>query len=124
MTETLLLNGGKAVEGVEGEQAYYSNSPSPSLQDFRARYQGRFGQTPEFSATFAYEAANVLAEALRRSGGEAGGLKQAMLGIREFKGLVDSFSFDRYGDVERPHYICVIRGGKFETVEGWKTGTP
>ncbi|HEX9079663.1 MAG TPA: ABC transporter substrate-binding protein [Desulfuromonadaceae bacterium] len=124
MTETLILNGGKAVEGLEGEQGYDMNSKSPPLADFLARYKARFGQAPTFGAAFAYEAADVLAAALRRTGGKPAGLKQALLGTRDFKGLVDTFSFDGYGDVERPHYICVIRDGRFATVDVIKRDRP
>lgn len=54
-----------------------------------------------------YEAANVLAAALEKTGGRAEGLPQALVGIKDFKGLADTFSFDRFGDVMRPYYLGV-----------------
>ncbi|MBI5602892.1 MAG: ABC transporter substrate-binding protein [Deltaproteobacteria bacterium] len=112
-TETLIKNGGQAVEGLKIEQAYAVSSQSRGFLDFQTRYQARFGQAPSFGAAFGYEAALVLAAALEKTGGKAEGLRQALTGIRDFRGLMDTFSFDRFGDVERPFYLSTIRGGKF-----------
>ncbi len=112
-TETLIKNGGMTVEGMEFEQAYGMGSQSPAFLDFKARYQERFGRAPSFSAALGYEAAIVLGAALHKTGGKAVGLKEALLGIRDFQGLVDPFSFDKNGDVMRPFYLGVVRDGKF-----------
>ena len=112
-TETMIKNGGIAVEGIEFEQAYAMASQSPAFLDFRARYQERFGRTPSFGAALGYEAAAVLATALQKTRGKAAGLKEALLEIKDFQGLVDTFSFDKYGDVMRPFYLGAVRDGKF-----------
>jgi branched-chain amino acid transport system substrate-binding protein len=112
-TETLINKGGQAVEGIKIEQGYEQNSQSPAFLDFQVRYQTRFGHVPSFGATFAYDAAMVLAAALEKTGGEPVGLKQALLEIRNFPGLIDTLSFDRFGDVERPFYLSSIYNGRF-----------
>ncbi len=111
-TETLVNNGGQAVEGLEIEIAKALNDPSPAYLDFETRYQARFGQTPTFGAVWGYEAAKVLAAALQETGGQAEGLPQALIGIQNFKGLTETFSFDKYGDVIHPFYLGTIRDGK------------
>ena len=112
-TETLITNGGLAVEGMEIEQVFPLTSQEPDYLDFKTRYETRFGQSPSFGATYGFESMKVLAAALQKTGGKAGGLKQALLGIQNFKGLIDSFSFDQYGDVVRPFYIGSIHDGKY-----------
>lgn len=112
-TETLIKNGGQAVEGLKIEQAYAGSSRSPVFLDFQTRYQARFGQAPSFGAAFGYEAALVLAAGLEKTKGKTEGLRQALKEIRDFQGLMDTFSFDRFGDVERPFYLSAIRDGKF-----------
>lgn len=112
-TATLIYNGGQTVEGMEIEQAYALNSQSPDFLDFKKLYQNRFGQLPSFGATFGYEAAMVLSTALQKTGGKSLELRQAMLEIKDFKGLIDNFSFNEYGDVVRPFYLSVIRDNKF-----------
>lgn len=62
---------------------------------------------------FSYEAAQVLIEALKRCQGRAEGLKEAMLETRHFQGLMDPFSLDRFGDVDRPFYLSEVQGGRF-----------
>lgn len=116
-TATLIYNGGQTVEGMEIEQAYALNSQSPDFLNFKKQYQDRFGQLPSFGATFGYEAAMVLTAALQKTGGKPLGLRQAMLEIQNFKGLVDTFSFNEYGDVVRPFYLSVIRDNKFIILE-------
>lgn len=112
-TETLINKGGRAVEGIKLEQRYEQNSQSPAFLDFQASYQTRFGHAPSFGATFAYDAIMVLAAALEKTGGKPEGLKQALLEIRNFPGLIDTLSFDRFGDVERPFYLSSIYDGRF-----------
>lgn len=41
------------------------------------------------------------------------GLKEALLETHHFQGLMDSFSLDRFGDVNRPFYLSEIREGRF-----------
>ena len=116
-TDTLIRNGGQAVEGLELELANALNNPAPAYLDFQTHYQTRFGQPPAFGATSGYEALEVLAVALQKTGGSANGLKQALLGVQNFKGLTDIFSFDKYGDVLRPFYLGAIRDGKYADIE-------
>jgi branched-chain amino acid transport system substrate-binding protein len=123
-TETLVNNGGRAVEGLEIEIANPFHKQTPRYLEFKTRYQGRFGLVPSFGAVFGYEAAKVLAAALEKTGGKADGLSQALVGIKNFKGLSDSLSFDRYGDVIRPFYMGVIREGNLVDADTLKPTRP
>lgn len=116
-TENLIDNGGQAVEGIKFEQAYALTSQSKTLLNFQTRYKARFGNVPLFGATLAYDATMVLSSGLKKTGGKPGGLRQALLKTRDFPGLMGSFSFDAFGDVERPYYLGTIRNGKFVTLE-------
>ncbi len=112
-TETLINNGGSAVDGLLLEQSYALNSQAPRFSTFKSNFNARFGQSPSFGAAFGYEAAMVLAFALKNTRGRADGLKNALLEVQDFKGLVDNFSLDRFGDVKRPFYLTVIKDSKF-----------
>jgi branched-chain amino acid transport system substrate-binding protein len=116
-TDTLINHGGRAVEGLELEITNAFTDQTSDFLDFKARYRSRFGQSPFFSAVLGYEAAQVLALALQKTGGRAEGLPAALVGIKDFKGLNDTFSIDRYGDAIRPFYMGVIREGKFVPIE-------
>jgi len=112
-TETLINNGGKAVDGLKLEQSYALTSHTPSFTEFKSSYQARFGNTPSFGAAFGYEAALVLADALKKTAGKPDNLKKALLETRNFKGLMDDISLDQFGDVQRPFYLSAIENGKF-----------
>lgn len=112
-TEALIDNGGKAVEGMILEHIYTVDNKTPAFVDFESRYKTRFGIEPSFGAAFSYEATLVLAEALKKTNGNKDGLKDALLNIHDFKGIMNTFSFDKYGDVERPCYLSTINNGKF-----------
>ena len=123
-TETLINNGGQAVEGLEIEIANTLNNQTPDYLDFKRRYQARFGQMPSFGAALGYEAAKLLAVALKKTGGMADGLAQALTAIKNFKGLTDTISMDEYGDAVRPFSLCTIRDGKFVGTEALITSAP
>ena len=116
-TETLISNGGQAVEGMIMEQAYDLTRQSSTFIDFKSGYKARFGNEASFAAAYSYEAALVLAEALKKTNGDKEGLKQALLQTHDFNGLMDTFSLDKFGDVERPWYVSTIKDGKFVMVD-------
>ncbi|MBV7276247.1 ABC transporter substrate-binding protein [Clostridium sp. PL3] len=113
-TENLINNGGEAVEGMKFEQAYGWLIKQPKeFNNFQAGYQARFGNKPSFGSALAYDATMVLADALRKTGGKSEGLKQELLKIRDFPGVLGPFSFDKFGDVKRPCYIGDIHNHDF-----------
>lgn len=112
-TETLINNGGRAVEGMKIEQAYNFTSKTEAFLGFKSRYRARFGNDPSFGSAYSYEATLVLAEALKKTRGSKDGLKEALLKTQNFNGLMDNFSLDSFGDVERPWYLSTISDGKF-----------
>lgn len=116
-TEKLIKNGGHAVEGIKFEHAYTLSSQTPIFNDFKTRYQARFGNAPSFGAALSYDAAMVLASALEKTKGKAKGLKQALIETRDFSGVIGTFSFNRFGDVQRPFYLSTICNGKFINID-------
>ncbi|MHC1685448.1 MAG: ABC transporter substrate-binding protein [Clostridiaceae bacterium] len=114
-TESLISNGGRAVEGMKLEQSYIFNNESREFIEFKEQYRKRFGIEPSFGAAFSYEATLVLAEALKRTGGKAEKLNEKLKEIKDFQGVINEFSLDINGDAKRPSYIGGISNGKFIT---------
>jgi branched-chain amino acid transport system substrate-binding protein len=115
-TGTLITNGGPAVEGLELAQAFPVNSQAPAYLDFRKKFSSVYGTDPAFGAVYGYESAQVLAKALETTGGRSEGLPDALRGIENFTGLVNSFSIDKYGDVQRPYFLAAIHNGTYVDV--------
>jgi len=116
-TERLLELGGRAVEGVTVIQTFDRDSDNPRYREFRQAYLQRFNREPGFAGVYAFESANVIFEALAKM--EPGkDLKQTILATPEFDGLQNSFHFDRFGDVSRPHAsISIVENGQFVVKE-------
>ena len=115
--ERFLKLGGRKVEGVSVVQTFDRNSSASRYLDFRKAYMSRFHREPGAGGVYAYDATNVVLDALdNQKGGR--NLKETILAIRHFEGLQSRFSFDDFGDVKRPHAsISVVRDGKFVVVE-------
>jgi|YNPBryantNP2012_1023418.scaffolds.fasta_scaffold03729_6 branched-chain amino acid transport system substrate-binding protein len=128
-TETLLQNGGQAVEGIEMVVSVDMDSRSPAYLDFRARYQERFGTTPPFAAVHSYETMSVLAAALEKVGyggawsrGRREQLRRALLETRDFPGLTGLISLDEYGDTTRTQFLVTVRDGRFVKLATFEPG--
>ncbi len=123
-TEALIQNGGQAVEGIKIVMNYDSNSLKPAFLDFQTRYQERFGRPPTFAAAQAYEAVLVLANALEKTNGQAEGLTESLLAIKNLPGLTGNISLDEYGDVIRTQFLITIQDGQFMTLSTIEPATP
>jgi len=113
-TDDLFVFGGKTVErvvAVGGSDPYGSGA---ATQKFRRDYLARFGEDPDFSGIYGYEALKVLASALEKALTLDGpGIKSALLGIKDFPGLQTPISFDEFGDCSRPYSIYTVKDGVF-----------
>ncbi len=116
MTDEFLRSGGPAVESAVFSHVFDRESQSPRYLKFKQDFSGRFGREPDFAAMYAYEAANVLFEAIA-SAGVSGPLKETIIGKATFQGLQGDFALDRFGDAVRPRVIVTVREGRFATAE-------
>lgn len=108
----LIETGGRAVEGMAFVHYHDQNSSAPRYLKFRQSYMARFKQEPTFMAANTYEAIQVLAAALKHTGGRSEGLGAALPGIG-IEGLMGSVFLDQYGDGVRASYLVVVQDGKF-----------
>lgn len=111
-TERLIELGGRAVEGMVIAQFLDRQSPRPAYVEFRRNYLARFGKEPGFAGLTAFDAANVLLEALEhQSAGES--LKQTLLTRKTFGGAQSPVIFDAFGDTLRETYLTTVKDGSF-----------
>ena len=114
-TERLIELGGKAVEGIAVAQFIDRQSTQPGYVKFRQDYTDRFGREPGFAGLTAFEAANVVLDALeQRDGGQS--LKEKMLARKSFPGVQGPIVFDDFGDTRRDTYPATVAGGVFVTL--------
>ena len=115
-TEKLLDMGGAAVEGVIVSQFFNREDESVPYRAFRDEYRKRFNEEPGFASVNAYDAANVILEALEARGdGES--LKETILRVGKFQGIQAPVQFDVHGDAMRESLISTVVDGRFRVLE-------
>jgi len=114
---SMLQNGGSAIEGMELVIGFDANDSDPALEEFRKNYEERFVHPPGFIAVQGYETMQMLAHALAMTAGNADGLSQALIDMKDFEGLSGEIQVDAYGDAVRSLVIQRVIDGEFVTVE-------
>jgi branched-chain amino acid transport system substrate-binding protein len=87
-----------ALEGAYFSNHYSAVEPRPLVQQFHAAYKEAYGLAPNALAVLAYDATNVLLEAIRQTGStDPRAVRDTLAGI-EFEGVSGVFTFDENGD--------------------------
>jgi len=115
-TNEFLKAGGKAVAGTYILQHFNSDSNHPTYIKFKQDYGRRFGDSPSFAATYAYEAISIIVTALRKDPAP-NHLKDTVIGIGKFDGLQGDLLIDRYGDPGRKFYAMYVLNDRYVLVE-------
>lgn len=106
-------------EAVEGMQVI--NVPSAGEDgSFDVRYRAKFGdaQSTLAFAAHAYDATNVLMDALKDSGTDSQSIRDYFYDLKGYDGIVGHFSFDENGDVLGiPYVLKEFKNGKIVKVK-------
>jgi len=117
VADQLLEIGGEALNG-----CYYSTHFSPENQDpvvqaFVKKFKARWGanENPDAFAALGYDAAYVLADAIKRAGSTEGPkLRNALAATKNFSGVTGVTNIDANRDASKPAAIIAIKNGKLE----------
>jgi len=110
--------GGAALEGSYFSNHYSMDDPSPAIQKFVADYKARFGAAPDALAALAYDAANILFDAMRRANSwEPSKVRDALAQTKDFPGITGKITIDKDRNAVKPAVVLRIKDGKFEYVE-------
>jgi len=115
-TEKLVEMGGGAVEGIVVNQFFDRHSKDPKYLAFRDAYLKRFNEEPGFASVNAYDAANLILEALDRQTGNQS-LKDTILDMPNYDGVQGMVQIDKFGDADRRTFLTTIRQGQFISLE-------
>lgn len=108
---------GDSAEGVASCLLYPFSSTLRGMAEFQTRYLARFGYAPASGALLAYEAVSAAALGLERTGGGRQGLARVLAGLEHIPGICGELALDRSGDVVRPIFWVVVRGGAIHAEE-------
>jgi branched-chain amino acid transport system substrate-binding protein len=109
---------GDAAEGT------YASSPGVPLEQmpggaaFNEKYKGKFNQEIQIYAPYAYDAANVMLEAMKKAGSTDPGKYLPELANLQYQGVTGTIRFDQKGDIQGGSIsLYQARGGKWEYIE-------
>lgn len=110
--------GGQAIEGSYLSNHYSVDDPSPAIQKFVTAYKTKYGAVPDALAALGYDAAYVLADAMKRAGSTDGAkVRDAIAATARFVGVTGTINIDKDRNAVKPAVILKVAGGKFEYVE-------
>jgi branched-chain amino acid transport system substrate-binding protein len=111
--------GGQALEG-----AIFTVTPfdvqqeeNPELKSFVQGYQARYQEEPNIYAAFAYDAMMMVAQAAQNQAFSAEGIRQGLLEIGDYQGILGVLNVEPNGEIEFPTGIVQNQGGKIVPLE-------
>jgi branched-chain amino acid transport system substrate-binding protein len=106
--------GGEAVEGAYFSNHYSVDDPSPAAREFVSAYRGRFGADPDSISALSYDAARLIADAIRRAGSTEGKrLRDALASTSGLAGVTGTITFDADRNPVKGAVILKVEKGKF-----------
>ncbi len=109
---------GDAVEGGYFSNHYSPEDTRPEVAGWVKKYKEKFGQTPDALGTLAYDATNLLLEAIRKAGSnDPLKIRDALAAIKGFKGVTGESTMDGNGDAVKSAVILQIVKGRQKFVK-------
>jgi len=112
-SDELIKLGGGAVEGMYLTCSFYPNDPRPEVQDFVKTYQQKYGKLPTMFAAQAFDATNLIIQALKNGATDRKSLRDKLAEIKDFPGVTGKTSFNENRDVIKGMAELVVKDGKY-----------
>lgn len=109
--------GGDAVEGVFTNVGFYPDDPTPAAAAFISEYNALYGVNPDYYGACAYDAFNILMEAIERSGElDSVKVRDALAVTANHEGVSGNITFDLNGDAQKSYIKLTITDGAYKVV--------
>jgi branched-chain amino acid transport system substrate-binding protein len=104
---------GSSIEGGYFSNHYSPDDRRPEVVAWVKKYKDRHGQVPDALGTLAYDATNILLEAIRKAGSDdPKKIREALASMKDFRAVSGKSTMDRNGDCIKSAAILKIEGGK------------
>lgn len=101
--------GGAALKNAYISNHYSAENPAPEIQNFVKAFKAKYGVNPDSLAALAYDAAKVLADAIKRAGGtDSAKLKDAINSTKDFQGVTGKISLDSNRNAIKPAVVLEL----------------
>lgn len=101
-----------AVDGGYFSNHYSPSDPRPIVQDFVAKYEEKYGSTPDALATLAYDAANILFKAIEEADSTDPVKVAEAMETMEFEVVSGRISYDAQHNPVKAAFILHVTGGE------------
>lgn len=109
---------GEAVEGGYFSNHYSPDDTRPEVVSWVKKYREKFGQTPDALGTLAYDATNLLLEAIRKANSDDPvKIRGALASIKGFQGVTGESAMDDNGNAVKSAVILQIANGRQKYVK-------
>ena len=107
----------QATEGGYFSNHYSPQDTRPEVQEWVSKYKAKYGSEPDALATLAYDATNLALAAAQKAGSnDTTKIRDALAGIKDFKGVSGNITFDQDGNPVKSAAIIQIKDGKQQFV--------
>jgi branched-chain amino acid transport system substrate-binding protein len=104
--------GGSALDGSFFSNHYSPFDTDPRVQKFVNDYKAKYGAIPDALAATAYDAANIMFDAIKRANSlEGKAIRDALAATKEFPGVTGKVTFNENRDAVKPIVMIEIKPG-------------
>ena len=108
---------GKSAEGSKASSPGLPLEKMPGGTAFKTKYEAKYGQIQLYEP-FAYDAANVLIDAMKRAGSTEPNKYLPEMSKTNYTGVIGTVSFDDKGDIKNgPVSVYEVKDGKWVAIE-------
>ena len=102
-----------SIDGAVFVDGFFVESPTPTVQDFVARYKKRFETNPTLFAMQGYDAAKLVLDAVRKGADSGEAVRDQLLTQPDLSSLAGPAAFGPDGTLNRPLFLIQIKRGRF-----------
>lgn len=109
--------GEKSVEGVLTNVGFFPDDPTPAAKAFIESYKAEHDKTPDYYGACAFDAFNVLMEAIERANVlDSEKVRDELAKTKGHTGVSGEITFDENGDAQKSYIKLTIKDGIFTPV--------
>jgi ABC-type branched-subunit amino acid transport system substrate-binding protein len=108
----LLAKAGPAAEGFEAVYPYDPSRSDPKWLGFNERYEAQYHEKPEQFAALAYDAMNILLQAICEAGLNRARIQDALYQVYQYDGVTGPMVFDPNNKNVSPMFLGTVHDGK------------
>jgi branched-chain amino acid transport system substrate-binding protein len=112
--DELVKLAGPAAEGFEAVFPFDPNRTDARWQEFKARFEASFHEKPDHFAALAYDAMQILLNAICRAGLNRGRIRDALTGTESYRGVTGDMVFDPNSKNIAPLFLAHVHNGAID----------